>query len=66
MTAEEAIRLIWNPATLEETRERLRSAVYARFDELWEEATGRRPRANQSVWDALERWKRTPRRKGFG
>jgi hypothetical protein len=57
MSAEEAIRLIWNPATLEETRERLRAAVYARFDELYEEATGRRPRSNQSVWDALERWK---------
>ena len=66
MNVEEALRLIWNPATLEETRERLRAAVYARFDELWEEATGRRPRVNQGVWDALERWKRSPRRRGFG
>lgn len=53
MSVEEALRIIWNPATLEATRERLRSAVYARFDELYEESTGRRPRANQSVWDGL-------------
>ena len=66
MNVEEAVRLIWNPATLEDTRERLRAAVYARFDELWEEATGRRPRVNQGVWDGLERWKRNPRRRGFG
>lgn len=66
MNVEEAVRLIWNPATPDDTRERLRGAVYARFDELYEEATGRRPRANQSVWDALERWRRMPRRRGFG
>jgi DNA modification methylase len=30
------------------------------------EATGRRPRPNQGVWDGLERWKRSPRRRGFG
>ena len=65
MSIEEAVRIIWNPATLPETRERLRSAVYARFDELYEEATGKRARVNQGVWDALERWQVT-RRKGFG
>lgn len=62
MSVGEALDLIWNPATLEKTRERLRSAVYARFDELYDEATGRRPRWNQGVWDALERWKRKGRR----
>lgn len=57
MNVEEACRLIFNPATLEDARRRLRAAVYARFDELWEEAEGRRERPNQGVWDALERWK---------
>lgn len=58
MTANQAINLILDPRTIAETREHLRLRVYRVFDEMHEEAIGRRPRRNQSVWDALERWKR--------
>lgn len=62
MTVHQAVDLIFNPATPEPTRRRLRAAVYARFDLLYDEAMGRRRRPNQGVWDALERWKNEYRR----
>jgi len=57
MTANQAINFIFDPKTPEETREYLRERVYRVFDEMFEEAIGKRPRRNQCVWDALERWK---------
>lgn len=57
MTGNQAVEMILNPKTPEGTRQDLRRRVYRVFDDMFEEATGRRPRRNQSVWDALERWK---------
>lgn len=59
MTGNEAVNLILDPRTPEETRRHLRERVHRVFDEMYEEAAGQRPRRNQGVWDALERWKRT-------
>lgn len=58
MTGNQAVEMILNPKTLEDTRQYLRGRVYRVFDEMYEEATGKRPRQNHGVWDALERWKR--------
>lgn len=57
MTGNQAVEMILNPKTLEDTRQYFRGRVYRVFDDLSEEATGKRPRRNQGVWDALKRWK---------
>lgn len=57
MTANQAVEIILDPKTLEDTRQHLRGRVYGVFDEMFEEATGKRTRLNQGVWDALKRWK---------
>ncbi len=51
--------MILDPMTLEDTRQHLRRRVHREFDAMFEEATGKRPRLNQGVWDALELWKTT-------
>lgn len=57
MTGNQAVDMILSHKTTEATRQHVRRRVYRVFDDMYEEATGRRPRRNQSVWDALERWK---------
>ena len=57
MTGNQAVEMILDPKTPERTRQDLRRRVYRVFDDMFEEATGKRPRRNQGVWDALERWK---------
>ncbi len=58
MTGNQAVEMILNPKTTEGTRQGLRRRVYRVFDDMFEEATGKRPRRNQGVWDALERLKK--------
>ena len=57
VTGNQAVDMILDPKTTEGTRQDLRRRVYRVFDDMFEESTGRRPRRNQSVWDALESWK---------
>lgn len=61
MTANQAVEIILDPNTRDGFRNRLRTAVYRVFDEMHEEATGKRPRQNQGVWEALKRWKEAGR-----